>query len=345
MSDSVSVSLAINVAPPDLPTATHTLPHQLRQWGKQVDEIVLVLDLHQSVGKYAEGWKERLPGIRRLLDDCCSEYPHARAVEVDYDPAVVSRIRQVFIDGPDLPAKDLLGGPFYPYFFALDAVTNDYVLHTDADMMFGGGSQTWIAEASELLRNRPDVLICSPLPGPPAADGKLRSQMLEREPANSLAFRAHWVSSRIMFTDMRRFYGRVGPVAVTRPSFRGWLRAVVDGNPPADNFETIYSAAMSERGLMRIDFLGESPGMWSVHPPFRSQLFYERLPWLIKAIESDDIPEAARGHHQVHDSMVDWASARRLTDPAWRRAVRHQRLLMRNVTRRLRSGRSEYARP
>jgi hypothetical protein len=337
MSNKAGVSLVINVAPPDLPTAKHTLPHQLRQWAKQVDEIRLVLDLHQSVGKYAEGWEGRLPGIQRLLEDCCTEHAHARIVEVDYRPTEVERLRDVFFDCRNFPAKDVLGGPFYPYFFALDAASNDYVLHTDADMMFGGGSQTWISEAIELLKDRSDVLVCSPLPGPPAADGQLRSQTLEREPFNSLAFRAHRVSTRIMFTDMRRFHSRIGRVTVTRPPLRAWLRAIMDGNPPWENFETIYSRAMVERGLVRIDFVGDSPGMWSVHPPYRSPLFYERLPSLIKEIESGQIPEAARGHHDVHDSMVDWTSARRLTDPLWRRAVKHQRLFRRNVTGRLRN--------
>ena len=57
-------------------------------------------------------------------------------------------------------------------------------------------------------------------------------------------------------------------------------------NPPWESFETIYSRAMAEHGLVRIDFLGDSPGMWSVHPPYRSPLFYERLPCLIEEIEN-----------------------------------------------------------
>lgn len=337
MTEQSGVTLVVNVAPPDLPTAKHTLPHQLRQWGKQVDEIVFVLDLHQSRGKYAEGWEERLPGIQRLLEDCCAEHAHARTIEVDYSPVIADRIRVAFLADDHFPAKDLLGGPFYPYFFALDAARHNYVLHTDADMMFGGGSQTWVAEAVQLLRDRPDVLVCSPLPGAPTANGRLRSQSLEPEPYSSQAFRAHRVSTRIMFTDMRRFHSRLGQVRLSRPPFRDWLRAVVDGNPAWDNFETIYSRAMVDRGLVRIDFLGSSPGMWSVHPPYRSELFYQRLPALIEEVESGQIPEAARGHHDVHDSMVDWTGARRQIQPVWRRAVKHQKLLVRNVTGRLRS--------
>jgi len=45
------------------------------------------------------------------------------------------------------------------------------------------------------------------------------------------------------------------------------------------------SAAMSARGLSRIDFLGSGKGMWAVHPPPRSAAFYEALPELIGRIE------------------------------------------------------------
>ena len=337
MSSNAGVTFVINLAPPDLPVAQDTLPHQLRQWGSQVDEILLVLDLHQSNGKYGEGWEGKLPSMRRLLEDCCKKYPHARSLEVDYSPAVNERLGVKFFDGSPLPPKAYLGGPFYSYFFGLDAVSHDYVLHADSDMMYGGGSQFWIDEAIELLRERPDVLFCSPLPGPPTDDGELRSQTLAREPYTSLAFRAHQVSTRIFFTDMQRFRNRMAGLTVTRPPCVAWLRAVIDGHPPRLDFETIYSRAIVARGFVRVDFLGDSPGMWSVHPPYRSPLFYERLHSLIEEIESGQIPEAARGHHDVHDSMVDWTSARRLTDPLWRRAVKHQRLLTRNVAGRLRN--------
>jgi hypothetical protein len=335
MSKQPGVTLLINLAPPDLPTAEHTLPHQLRQWGGQVDEIVLVLDTHQSPGKYGEGWEGKLPGMRRLLEECCAQYPHARTVDVDYSPGVAERLGAMFFDGTPVPAKDLLGGPFHSFFFGLDAVRHNYVLHSDADMMYGGGSQTWISEAMQFLKDRPDVLFCCPLPGPPTADGTLRQQTLEPEPYTSLAFRTHAVSTRIYFTDMRRFHSRMLDIKMTRPSLASWLRAVVDGNPPVSNFEMIYSRALAKRGLWRIDFLGDSPGMWSIHPPYRSPLFYARLPELIEGIESGQVPEAQRGHYDMHDSMVDWTSARRIATSTWRRALKHQRLFVRNVTSRL----------
>jgi hypothetical protein len=68
--------------------------------------------------------------------------------------------------------------------------------------------------------------------------------------------------------------------------------------------------------------------MWSLHPPYRSEAFYASLPELVGRVESGDVPNAQRGEHDVHDSMVDWTSVRK---PRWRRIARHGRLAVRNL--------------
>jgi hypothetical protein len=84
----------------------------------------------------------------------------------------------------------------------------------------------------------------------------------------------------------------------------------MDGTPAFRPAEEHISAAMVARGLVRLDFLGEGRGMWAVHPPYRSALFYQTLPRLIERIESGDVPDEQRGCHDVNDSMVDWSGAR-----------------------------------
>jgi hypothetical protein len=331
MSAKPGVTLQINLAPTDLPHARHILPHQLRQWGNQVDQTLLVVDLHRSRGPYAEGWSERLPGLRRLIEECCAEHPNVRAIDVDYSAATADDLAGHFFGGRRVPEKDWNGTPFYSYFFGLWAAEHRFVLHSDSDMMYGGGSPTWVAEAIELLAARPDVLACSPFPGPPSADGRIRSQSLEPEPYSSLALRAINVSTRVFFLDRDRFHDRISVLPLTRPPRYRVLQATVDGNPPYDLVEVIISRAMRARRMVRIDFLGRPPGMWCLHPPYRSQTFYDRLPRLIEAVESGNVPEAQRGDHDVNDSMVDWTGARR---PVWRRVSRHLDMMVRNVTRR-----------
>jgi hypothetical protein len=251
---------------------------------------------------------------------------------VDYSSEVAARLAAKFFGGQSLPAKNWNGAPFYSYFFGLDAAEHNYVFHMESDMMYGGGSRTWVAEAVRLLIDRPDVLVCNPLPGPPTADGRLRSQTLRPEPLMSLAYRADFVSTRLFLIDRDRLHSRVSPLMLTQPPRRRRWQALGDGNPPYEAPEVILSREMSKRGLLRIDFLGSAPGMWSVHPPYRSKGFYERLPQVIEQIEKDEIPDAQRGHHDLTDRMVDWTGARK---PKWRRVAKHLRLCIATLARTL----------
>jgi hypothetical protein len=305
------VTLQVSLAPTDLPTARHVLPHQLRQWAAQVDEILFIVDLHRGRGRFAEGWSERLPGLRQLVADCCAAYSHARALDVDYSPDAVGAVEAMFFAGRQIPAKDHRGAPFYPYFFGLWAARHDAVLHTDSDMLYGGGSPTWVGEALTLLEENPRVLACCPLPGPPTADGGLRSQRLQPFPHSSPAFQAHHLSFRLFLLNRAHLRERVGALRVMRPERGDLARALVDGHPLVNSAETLISLSIARRGLLRVDFLGRPPGMWAVHPPYRSQLFYQRLPSLVHEIEAGEIAEEQRGCQDLNDSMVDWTGARK----------------------------------
>jgi hypothetical protein len=319
------VTLQISLAPTDYPHARHILPHQLRQWASEVDEILLVVDLHQSRNsRFATAWAERRPLLERLIADTCARYPHARTIEVDYAPAAATRVARRFFGGRPVPTKDLRGGPFYSYFFALDAATADLVLHADSDILFGGGSSRWIAEAQALLAADGNVLVCSPFPGPPTADGHLVAQRADPYPAPFPAYRFPHLSTRIFALDRARFTSRISALVPSRPNLRGRLRATLQGMPAYDLPENIVSRAMQDRGLYRVDLLGTAPGMWSLHPPHRSALFYELLPSLIARVESGDMPDAQRGCYDINDSLVDWTSARAAlaARPWWQRAAR-----------------------
>jgi hypothetical protein len=300
------VTLQISLAPTDLPHAVHIVPHQLRQWADQVDEILLTVDLHRSRGKFAEGWEERLPGLRQLIEDCCAAYPHCRSVDVDYGSEAREAVASRFFDGKPVPLKDYRGAPYYSYLFSISCAKNDRVFHLDSDLLFGGGSKTWVSEAVYVLDRRSEVLACNPLPGPPTADGTLRSQHLERDPMGPNAFRSPELSTRLFFADLRRL-----PVLkATRVPARPAWGARLDGNPTFNTAEYAISRAMASRGLIRVDFLGAEPGMWAVHPPWRSATFYRRLPDLIGEIEQGRVPEGQRGCHDVEDCMVDWTDVR-----------------------------------
>jgi hypothetical protein len=308
------VTLQINVAPTDFPHAVYILPHQLRQWAGQVDEVLFTFDLHRTPrgGRFGEGWEERLAPMQALLDDLCRDHPHARVSEVDYRPEKMSKVSSTFAGRKSIPAKDTKGAPFYPYFYGLHEARNDLVFHLDSDLMFGGGSQAWIREAVGVLAENADVLACAPLPGPPTSDGALRRQPAPRVEHSSLAFRFDEVSSRLLLIDLARLRERVLPLHLLGPARQlSRAKARLHGNPPYRAAELTISEAMVRAGLYRVDLLGAAPGMWSLHPPYRSEQFYGALPRLIERIETGNVPEAQRGDYELNDSMFDWSRARR----------------------------------
>ena len=309
-----AVTLQISLAPTDLPHAIHLVPHQLRQWASQVDEVLFVVDLHRSSGKFAEGWHERLPGLRALVTELCATYPHARSVDVDYRPETRAAVENIHFDGRPIPVKDHRGAPFYAYFYGLMAASSEFVYHLDSDMLFGGGSPTWVGQALKILQSRSDVLACNPLPGPPTPDGTLRSQLLRSEIQDAPAFRSGALSTRLFLLDRRR----VRDLSVSPPTPRKALAARIEGNPPFLTAEGVISNVMATAGLLRLDFLGENPGMWSLHPPYRSRLFYERLPSIIEQVERGEVPDGQRGCHDIEDCMIDWSDVR----PSTRRRIK-----------------------
>jgi hypothetical protein len=312
-SERAAVTLQVSLTPTDLPHARILLPHQLRTWAAQVEEVLLVVDglRHARGGRFAEGWDERRPGLHALLEECAGLFSGVRVEGVDDAPQVRAEVGERFFGGREPPLKDGRGGPFYAYFFALHAARHELVLHIDSDMLFGGGSQTWATEAAALLSAREDVLACNPLGGPPTRD---RSRWRDPpEPHDSPAFRCSSISTRVFLVDRRR----LGPLPLRPPSrLRSRVNAKLRANPAVAFPEDLMTEAMHERGMVRIDLLGRDPGMWTLHPPYRSEKFYEALPELLRRVETGDVPERQRGDYDLNDSMFDWTEAR----AAFRRA-------------------------
>jgi hypothetical protein len=91
--------------------------------------------------------------------------------------------------------------------------------------------------------------------------------------------------------------------------------------------EEILTAAMMQKGFCRIDLLGSGEGMYSLHPPYRSERFYRELPNLIARINAGHIPDAQRGDYDVNSSMIDWTDALR-QKTVGRRIIRAGRALL-----------------
>jgi hypothetical protein len=110
---------------------------------------------------------------------------------------------------------------------------------------------------------------------------------------------------------------RIPVLKASRVAGRPAWHARIEGNPTFNTLENTISQSMASQGLIRVDFLGAEPGMWGIHPPWRSATFYQRLPDLIEEIEQERVPDRQRGFHEVEDCMVDWTDVR----PSTRRTI------------------------
>ncbi len=316
------VTLQISLAPSDHRLAVHLLPHQIRTWRSQVAEILLTVDLHRSRGRFADDWaagRDRIMALANSIEG-------ARVLPVDDSPAAAAEVSREFFGGRRIPRKDHRGGPYYSYFFALHAAKHPRVLHCDADMLFGGGSPTWLAEACTLMDRQPDILVTAPLPGPPAPDGRLRELPGIRLPAPEFAYEFPDMSTRLFLLDRDRWRRRVGGLVPRFASPRGVILALLEGNTPRQLPEKLITAEMTRHGLRRVDFLGAAPGMWSLHPPYRGADFFAKLPDLVRRVEAGDMPPEQLGFHDVCDQLVDWSEGRqRLAERRWWRRLREKK--------------------
>ncbi|HEX9529721.1 MAG TPA: hypothetical protein VF954_01190 [Acidimicrobiales bacterium] len=305
MSVAGRVTLQVNLAPADLPHARLLLGHQLRQLGGQVDEILLVVDRERGAGRFADGWDEGRPLLDELLATAARGDARIRVQAVDYGADAAAAISRRFLRGRPAPRKDFRGGPFYSYLYGLHACATDLVLHIDSDMLFGGGSQTWVRDATAVLEGDARVVAASPLPGPPSPSGRLLSQRAERYPeAGKDAYRFDKLSTRVFLASISRLERTILPIGSTAAAPRRRLEARLRGSEGAGLPEDLLSRAMCRGGFRRVDLLGPGPGLWSLHPRYRPPAFYAALPELIERVERGDVPDGQRGRHDIAPCLV-----------------------------------------
>ena len=312
------MALQINIAAPDYPHARHTLPHQLSTWSSQVSRVVLTVETRRSHGRYAEGWDDHAVKLASLLE-WAESTGNVDVIPVDYGEAPARHLASRFTGGLPVPAKDAHGAPYYAYLFGLQSAGTRFVLHADADILYGGRSETWMAEAMDLFERDETILVSGPLPGPPTLDGAPRRDVLEAA-AGSQRFsslpaatstgttlRFRHMSTRSFLIDLDRLAERVRAIPLHPKPPPRFSRV----SPGVEPLEVCLSGAMQEAGAERVDFLGYEPGMWMLHPPYRSSDFFTRLPFIIKAVEAGEVPDEQRGDFDMNDSMIDWTKPRR----------------------------------
>jgi hypothetical protein len=302
-----SASLKISLSPRDHQFIKHLLPHQLKIWHQQVQEILIVLDLHG----YDSGiYQPIISDLTSFIHDLSAQYPAIRLLEVDYADAAKLKISKAYFNSRAVPEKTHRYGPYYAYFYGLCHTKYDYVLNLDCDIFFGGDNQSWITQAIQVLQTENDVITCSPLPGPPRSDGKLISQPGQIDQSNLRKVYFDSFSTRLFFIHKPTFIRQVCPIPIKVAEWKPLLRALLRRKPVYALPEDVITQIMQKKRLKRADFLGTGDGIWSLHPSYRNEEFFQKLPVLIDQIENNKVPDAQRGDHDINDSMVNWDDAR-----------------------------------
>ena len=318
------ITMQINTYPLDLPHFRHTLEHKMRAFGGQVDRTIVTVDVRPpQSGRYkgdpkAERYTKSLEAFRALYSELEARYRNLKFLEVDYSPETKSAVSNLFMGREGMPDKAWDGGPFYCYFQGIHSAGDGYVLHMDADMLYGGLSQTWVLEAVDLLQRREDLLTVGPLAGPTHPDG-LKGAHTEAFHAydkeiidGRTAYRFHFISTRIFLIDMQRFKSHVGSLVINKPPFYRRLSGALLGNPTdVRSAEMVLSETIQAKDLGNMHFLGSGEGMYSLHPPHHTPAFHQALPDLIARVERGEIPDAQLGDYDINDSMFDFSEARR----------------------------------
>jgi hypothetical protein len=309
------ISLQINLSPGDYPHARLLLKHQLNRLSGQADEILLTVDTRASKGRFSNNWDIYRDQLNAFIEQEITPVFNVRTIFVNYDPESKAAVGRFFFGSNRIPDKDFRGGPFYAYFYGLYHAKNDLVFHIDSDIFLGGGSPTWVQEAADLLLADQAVLTVSPLPGPPHPDDRLIGQPKARK-TGPYIFSFDEMSTRIFMLDKSRFGSQ--KLLLKRPDLRSQIKAIMERNANAALPEHLISDFIKQHGLMRIDFLGTGSGLWSLHPPFRTQTFYESLPELIAQVERGALPEKQLGYYDLIDEVCDWTEAREyLKEKRW----------------------------
>jgi hypothetical protein len=275
------VSFTVNVCNSDAPFLEPTLRHMMRSLNYPFAERLVAYDPGSQEGKYTQriqGSQNEIEGIlQRLLDDGVID----RVDVIPWASEEQNRILTKYFGSHKIDLKDFSGAPIYQYLYALDRCTNDYVFHTDSDMLFHrSGNGSWIADGLELFEKEPHVIVTTPRGGPPQARNwfeRLTGRSFEPE------FQTQWRCAT--FTSTRYFLMDIAKFRACIP-----LIQVKAGEP----LENSLTHTIKEKGYERWTLSGYTH--WAIHPWRHDENYIRYLDDLIWAVENNVYPFRRTGY-------------------------------------------------
>ena len=306
-----SISLQISTAPTDNRLLRHTVPHQIKILEDQVSEILIIGDIRPGKGRFNFD-DAAIQEFHNILESFTNLSPKTKVLYVDYSPAVRNNIATNLWGLPDLPIKDYRGGPFYSYLYGINQSSGSHVLHLDSDIILGGEAESWCSEALNLYENDPQIATILPYSGPPYETSKIPDHYRLRAkpyPNHSNTYKSNSFTTRVFLVSKKRLSLILKQIQLERPSLLRSLLGLWHQNPLVQAPEQMISTFLKNGNYFRVDFPGSNTPFWTLHPPFRSEEFYDQLENIIDAVENNQIPSQQRGNHDLNEGFINWDDA------------------------------------
>lgn len=303
--------MQISTAPTDNRLLRHIVPHQIKVLKDQVSEILIIGDIRPGKGRFNFD-DAAIHEFRNILESFTNLSPKAKVLYVDYSPSVRENVAKELWGLADLPIKDYRGGPFYSYLFGIHQASESYVLHLDSDIILGGDADSWCAEAVDLYEMDPHIAAILPYSGPPNINGRIPDHYRLRAspyPHYSNTYKSESFTTRVFFVSKKRLSLILKQTQIKRPNLLRSLLGLWHQNPLVQTPEQLITTFLNNEKHFRVDFPGSKAPFWTLHPPFRSQEFYNRLEGIIDAVENDQIPTQQRGNHDLNEGFINWDEA------------------------------------
>ena len=310
------VTIQINLAPNDYPIAKHLLKNQIDLFKDHVDEILLTIETKKSEGRFGLHWEENSSLLLNLIENL--NVDNVTIDYIDYAENTKRTIANFFFGGDFIPNKDYRGGPYYCYFYGLYKAKNNIIIHLDSDIFLGGKSEKWIYEAYQLHIDG-QAFTTSPLPGPPHPDDLLKHQNIIHK-KSPYCYQLEGFSTRVFSIDKSIFENR--KLTLKKVNLKNQVKAIIKKQQPYVLPELLIHDYIKKYNLKRIDFLGSSPGLWTLHPPYKTNSFFLSIPNIMDKINQYDFAESQLGFFDIHDSLFDWSEARaNLKEKTWWKVI------------------------
>jgi hypothetical protein len=280
-------------SPRDREFVIFTLPHLLRMCSFPFYEVIVVIDdlpkgrpasdFSDECGKFfslVEGWQSRgLIGRFILLS------------EISFDD-----ITEKYFGTNVLQTRDYRGVPLFGWVAGLEVAKSEFVVHFDSDiLLFQASDYSWINDGMTLISDDPDAMFVSPLPGPPAIDGRLRGQVVAPTLDTRGNFRFKTFSSRRFLVNKVRL-GKLLPTPLRRISEKQ-ISPTDRSYGTLCSWEDCVSSALQSSEFYRINL--RCPKAWSVHSPEHNRDWLMALPRIVRCIENGDYPAKQGGHYEL----------------------------------------------